>query len=67
MERPEDDRHRPHDHRAIGTGTLKGGLLSERTLVNEGTITFAQNYLEMTEGALLENRGTFVDKGSRLG
>ncbi len=43
------------------TGTLKGGLLSERTLVNEGTITFAQNYLEMTEGALLENRGTFVD------
>ncbi len=43
------------------SGTFDGGSLAGRTLVNEGTVTFSQDYLEMAEGALLENRGVFKD------
>jgi RHS repeat-associated protein len=42
-----------------GASWLAGGLLTERTLVNEGTGTL-QTQLSMANGALLENRGTFI-------
>jgi hypothetical protein len=44
-----------------GSSTFDGGSLAGRTLVNEGTLTFSQDYLEMSEGALVENRGVFKD------
>jgi hypothetical protein len=37
------------------------GVVKERTLVNEGTLTFSQGELSMYKGALLENDGTFAD------
>lgn len=42
------------------TGTLHGGDFS-RTLINEGTLTLAEGgFFNMSGGALLENRGTFL-------
>jgi hypothetical protein len=38
----------------FGTAHLMG-----RTLVNEGTFTYAEGILRMTEGAQIDNSGTF--------
>jgi len=49
------------------TGTVEASSgceplsLTGRTLVNEGTLTFVWGTLYMSEGALLENKGTFSD------
>src|ERR1019366_2773619 len=53
----------PHEARC------EGARLAERTLVNEGTVTFSGSYsnggsLAMSEGAKLENKGTFKDNSS---
>jgi hypothetical protein len=43
------------------TGTLKGGSLTGRALINEGTLTLGEGgSLGMADGSVLENRGTFV-------
>ncbi len=41
------------------TATVDGVNLSERTLVNEGTLTFPESYFEITKGATIKNVGTF--------
>jgi RHS repeat-associated protein len=49
-------------------GTIKGGvILAQRTLVNEGTLTFAEGYILMREGALLNNVGTFNANSEGVG
>jgi RHS repeat-associated protein len=53
----------PHEARC------EGARLAERTFVNEGTVTFSGSYssggsLAMSEGAKLENKGTFKDNSS---
>jgi RHS repeat-associated protein len=47
----------------------EGALLSERVFVNEGTLIFSSTYgsgasFAMSEGARLENKGTFKDNSS---
>jgi RHS repeat-associated protein len=43
-----------------GSGSVRGGVvLAQRTLVNEGTLTFSENYISMQEGAEIKNTGTF--------
>jgi Ig domain of plant-specific actin-binding protein/Bacterial Ig-like domain len=50
---------------AVGTIEQPSGCetmrLSERTLVNEGTLTFSSGTLAMSAGARLENKGIFND------
>jgi len=42
------------------TATIEGPVqLVGRTLVNKGTITYPSSYIEMREGARIENSGTF--------
>jgi hypothetical protein len=44
------------------TGTIEGGeslSLAKRTLVNEGTVTFVNGQIPMSEGAKIVNVGTF--------
>jgi RHS repeat-associated protein len=42
------------------TGSISGGVTqTERTLVNNGTLTFSANFITMRSGATLENAGTF--------
>jgi hypothetical protein len=42
------------------TGTVRSNLLAQRTLVNEGTLS-TSGLFEMSNGAQLQNRGTFKD------
>jgi RHS repeat-associated protein len=44
---------------ATGALAVAGATISERTLVNEGTLTQEWGNLLMSEGARLENKGTF--------
>ena len=46
------------------SGTISNGRLAGRTLVNEGTLTLSSGDLRESEGAIVENKGTFnVNEG----
>jgi len=50
----------------LATGSIEASgcetmSLTERLLVNEGSVTFGSGILDMSEGAMLENKGTFRD------
>jgi RHS repeat-associated protein len=45
---------------AGATGTITNAHINEHTLVNEGSLSLPSKYLAMSEGARLENSGTFT-------
>jgi len=47
------------DPSATGVIAVRGAMLSERALVNEGGLTFEWGHVVMSEGAKIENKGTF--------
>jgi alpha-tubulin suppressor-like RCC1 family protein len=51
---------------SAATGTINFTQLDERRFINEGMLTLPYGYFELAEGALIENKGTFVDNADTL-